>query len=139
MTPAEAIKVMKQSVEIERRGVEIRARTRCPRGSNALRNAELDVLSGQRSGARYRKATKGKRYYTASAPGEPPARRTGFLRTSWTSFSSGGGSSCSFGIRSNMHYSGYLEHGTSKMAPRPFVDKIIEKAEPEIYRIFGEV
>ena len=42
MTPAEAIEVMKQSVEIERRGVEIRARTRCPRGSNALRNAELD-------------------------------------------------------------------------------------------------
>ncbi len=139
MTPAEAIKEVQQSVEIERRGVEIRARTRCPRGANALRNAEIDVLRGQRSGKRYRKPTKEKIYYTASAPGEPPARRSGFLRTSWTSFSNGGGSSCSFGIRSNMYYSSYLEHGTSKMAPRPFVDKIIEKAEPEIYRIFGEV
>lgn len=63
---------------------------------NALRDAELRVLKGQRSGRRYRTPYTGSRtpqekrkkkykppMYTASAPGEPPARRTGNLRMHW--------------------------------------------------------
>ncbi len=47
-----------------------------------LRNSALDVLSGQRSGRRY--LVPGTRtYYTASAPGEAPAVRTGALRLGW--------------------------------------------------------
>ena len=64
--------------------------------ANELRNAAMQVLRGQRSGRRYkvpgtyrrqRDKTDGKmkngRYYTASAPGEPPAVRTGVFRNSW--------------------------------------------------------
>ncbi len=73
---------------------------------HVLRNEVLDTLSGTRSGKQYpvpsdanksavtrlgdRKVSRngqgvltdssGKRYYTASAPGEPPASRTGLLR-----------------------------------------------------------
>ena len=47
-----------------------------------MRNAELEVLKGQRSGRTYRKPHS-KATYTASAPGEPPARRTGNLRMHW--------------------------------------------------------
>ena len=35
-------------------------------------------------------------------------------------------------------YAGYLENGTKKMAARPFVDKIKEKATPEIEKIYKE-
>lgn len=52
------------------------------RAVNAIRNAELEVLKGQRSGRVYRKPYS-KATYTASAPGEPPARRTGNLRMHW--------------------------------------------------------
>ena len=52
------------------------------RAVNAMRNAELEVLKGQRSGRTYRKPHS-KATYTASAPGEPPARRTGNLRMHW--------------------------------------------------------
>lgn len=52
------------------------------RAVNAVRNAELEVLKGQRSGRTYRKPHS-KATYTASAPGEPPARRTGNLRMHW--------------------------------------------------------
>jgi hypothetical protein len=38
-----------------------------------------------------------------------------------------------------MNYAGYLEHGTSKMAARPYVEKIKEDAMPEVRRIFGEI
>ena len=44
-----------------------------------------------------------------------------------------------FGIKSGVHYSSYLEYGTRKMAARPFVDKIVETAKPEIDRIFSNI
>ena len=56
--------------------------SRGTRAVNAIRNAELDVLKGQRSGRVYRKPHS-KATYTASAPGEPPARRSGALRLNW--------------------------------------------------------
>jgi len=115
--------------------------SRALRGANALRNAELEVLKGQRSGKVYKKAGGG--YYTASAAGEPPARRTGNLRLNWTvAFDYTGGGTTDIdsvlSIESNTKYAGYLEHGTRYMKPRPFKDKIIEKATPEIKKIYSE-
>ena len=40
-------------------------------------------------------------------------------------------------LESQESYAGYLENGTSKMAPRPFVDKIKEEAMPEIRQILS--
>ena len=44
-----------------------------------------------------------------------------------------------FGIESGMGYAGYLEHGTRKMAARPFVDKIQQEAMAKIRAIFEEI
>lgn len=112
------------------------------RAVNAIRNAELEVLKGQRSGRVYRKPFS-KATYTASAPGEPPARRTGNLRMHWngqvkSENASGGGVAIVAELESQEPYAGYLENGTSKMAPRPFVDKIKEEAMPEIQKIYSE-
>lgn len=112
------------------------------RAVNAIRNAELEVLKGQRSGKVYRKPYS-KATYTASAPGEPPARRTGNLRMHWngqvkSENSSGGGVAIIAELESQEPYASYLENGTSKMAARPFTEKIKEKADPEIKRIYSE-
>lgn len=112
------------------------------RAVKVLRNAELRVLKGQRSGRAYR-VPFSNATYKASAPGEPPARRTGNLRLHWngqvrSKGTSRGGVAVSAELESQEPYAGYLENGTSKMAPRPFVDKIKEEAMPEIQKIYSE-
>lgn len=126
-----------QVAEINRKVI-----SRGVRAVNAMRNAELEVLKGQRSGRVYRKPHS-KATYTASAPGEPPARRTGDLRMHWngqvkSEGASGGGVAIIAELESQESYAGYLENGTSKMAARPFSDKIKEEAMPEIQRIYSE-
>ena len=110
--------------------------SRATRAVNALRNAELEVLRGQGGGRRYRKYPY-KSMYTASAPGEPPARRSGNLRLHWTGNVSVSGGSVVISLESDEFYAKFLEHGTRKMAPRPFLDRIEEKAMPEIEKIYG--
>ena len=133
--------------------------SRSYRVANELRNSALIVLRGQRSGRRYkvpgtyrrqRDKVDGKmkngRYYTASAPGEPPAVRTGTFRNSWQATARGPifGSYISR-IESDAttdngrHNLGeILEDGTSRMAPRPYKDRILEHAEPKIVKIYSE-
>lgn len=130
---------------------------RCVLASNELRNVSQQVLRGQRSGRRYkvpgtyrrqRDKTDGKmkngRYYTASAPGEPPAVRTGHFRQSWQPKSYVVFGSYISRIESeartdNGQYNlgEILEGGTSRMAPRPYQDEILEKAEPKIVRLYS--
>lgn len=124
-------------------GINQKVVSRGVRAVNALRNAELEVLKGQRSGKVYRKPYTKKATYTASAPGEAPARRTGNLRMHWDGQVKRGSSSRKgvaviAGLESKEKYAGVLEDGAPNMASRPFVGKIIEKAKPEIQRIYRE-
>lgn len=115
------------------------------RAVNVIRNAELEVLKGQRSGKVYRKPFTKHATYTASAPGEAPARRTGNLRMHWngqvrSENSSSGGVAIVAELESQEYYAAILENGNSKrnLEPRPFVEKIKEKAMPEIQKIYSE-
>lgn len=124
--------------------IKLQMESRAYRGANELRNASQLVLRGQRSGRRYR-VPGTKRYYTASAPGEPPAARTGVFRMSWQPsahviFGSYISRVESTTRTNNGRYilGELLENGTSKMAPRPHQDKILEKAEPNIVKIYSE-
>lgn len=118
-------------------GINQQAASRGARGVNAMRNAELEVLRGQRSGRVYRKYPFKSRY-TASAPGEPPARRSGNLCLHWNGRVWSSGTCIYLVLESGEKYAGYLEKGTRKMAARPFMDKIAEKAQPEVAAIFRE-
>lgn len=143
MTPEQAPDEVREAVEKKVKHISMKIRSKAARVNNALRNAELEVLKGQRSGKRYRKPDS-KRTYQASSPGESPARRTGKLRLDWARGVEGvtsGSDEVKYTayIESQVPYAGYLEHGTSKMAPRPYVDKIKEKALPEIERIVREI
>lgn len=133
---------IQEKIERKVESVNSQAVSRGTQAVNALRNAELEVLKGQRSGRVYRKPHS-KAGYTASAPGEPPARRTGNLRLHWNGKvikerTSGGGLNITAELESQEPYAGILEHGSRRMAPRPFVEKIKEKAMPEIKKIYGK-
>lgn len=145
------------------RGCAERIRMQLPsrayRGANELRNASQLVLRGQRSGRRYPvPGTERMRYnkrkktatitvtkYSASAPGEPPAVRTGAFRASWRPIAKSVGDVFLSRIESDARTNNgrdtlgeILERGTSKMAPRPHHDRIIEKAMPAIQKIYRE-
>lgn len=132
--------------------------SRAVRASYELYNSAQLVLRGQRSGRRYkvpgtykrqRDPTDGKmkngRYYTASAPGEPPAVRTGAFRMSWqptaqrvygVNFSR---IQSDLRVDDGKHNLGdILENGTRRMEPRPFEERIIKHAENRINRIYSE-
>lgn len=140
-TPKKASGQLKIAVDDTVKKVNREAASRGMRAVNAIRNAELEVLRGKRSGRVYRKPHT-KSHYTASAPGEPPARRTGNLRLNWNgtveSSSTGSGLRVTAVLESQERYSTYLENGTRRMAPRPFKQPISEKAMPEIERIYHE-
>ncbi len=140
-TPKKASGRLKIAVDDTIKKVNREAASRGTRAVNAIRNAELEVLRGKRSGRVYRKPHT-KSHYTASAPGEPPARRTGNLRLNWNgtveSSSTGSGLRVTAVLESQERYSTYLENGTRRMAPRPFKQPISEKAMPEIERIYHE-
>ena len=120
--------------------------SRATRALSELRNAELDVLKGQRSGRVYRNYPyKNKR--TASAPGEPPARHRGALRLHWTGMvetrPKGSGMEVTAVLESGEKYAAPLEYGATyskrahyTMAARPFHDRIVERAKPKILQIY---
>ena len=111
------------------------------RSAVKLRNAELHVLRGQRGGRTYKKPHT-KSYWTASAPGEPPAVRFGTLRESWgIGATSDGSGNFTAKIYTDVKYAALLDSGTpgGKIAPRPYKDRIIQMATPEIIKILHEL
>lgn len=148
------------------RKIKMQMESRGFRAANELRNASQLVLRGQRSGRQYIVPGTGRvsynkknhtakityKKYTASAPGEPPAVRTGAFRMSWRrkSFVESRGADTltvvsqvvSTQKTDNGKYllGEILEKGSpgGKIAPRPHHEKIQEKALPKIMRIYKE-
>lgn len=143
MTPEQAGREIQVCIGKKVKNINQQILSRGMRVANALRNAELEVLSGTRSGRVYRKPYTKRATYRASAPGEAPARRTGALRQRWTQRVDGeslsdGGIRVNAVLQSRVGYSGNLDVGTRKMAPRPFKERIEEKAMPQIKTILKE-
>ena len=88
---------------------------------------------------KYRKPASNKTY-TASAPGEPPALRTGDLRRSFRPLAKSeivqSAKHYTPGIRTDVKYAPFLEDGTSRISPRPYAEEIKQKAFPEVKAIY---
>ena len=138
---AEEAEYLKVEMDEVMQSMNKQARSRARRATNALRNSALDVLGGTGHGRTYRLPSS-KGTYVASAPGETPAVRLGDLRRKWRQYSLAKGTAdgvqITARIKSDMPYSDYLDEGTSKMAARPYKQKIIDDAKPKIIRIYGK-
>ena len=159
-TPAHAQATIAKIVDdlVKKAGLE--AESRAYRVANELTNATSKVLSGARSGRRYAVPGTGRvsynkknhtakityKYYTASAPGEPPAVRTGAFRMSWKRRTYIDGRSGNDRVIHGVAESdlraangallgSMLENGTGKMAPRPYKKRVIEEATPKVQAI----
>ncbi len=110
--------------------------SRATRGLNILRNSALTILSRETYGRRYR-------YGVASVPQATPNPQSGNLRSKWRqekSVSQGGNNlRIKLKITSKMFYAVYLQGGTSKMAPRPFIEPIRTHARPQIAALFSNL
>lgn len=123
--------------------IEKQAKSRTIRAANAIKKAANKVLSNAdgRTGKVYRKPHTSSTY-RASAPGEPPALRTGHLRASWRPLPigemAGTGKVYTPGIHTDVPYAPMLQDGTPKMAARPFEDQIKQEAWPEVKTIYEQ-
>ena len=121
MTPGAAAAALGQYVQMEVENIRNEVRGANLECAKELRNAELQVLATP---------------HGPSPPGSLPGVRSGNLRRNWTMESS---SEDLIAIRSGMIYSGFLETGTSKMAARPYVEKVKEAAEPRIVAVLSRI
>lgn len=67
-----------------------------------------------------------------SKPGEFPAAKTGELHQSITSVDASDGTALRFEVGTNVPHGTYLELGTSKMEPRPFMAPSFDAEVPNI-------
>ena len=103
-----------------------------------VRNATLETLSGSRSGRIYKVPGTGV-YYTASAPGEPPAVQLGDLRKSVKGGIEKEGKDVIGFVGSELPKASMLEMGTSKMLPRPWLRPSFEKSVDKVKSIFVRI
>lgn len=139
-----ASQVIGKTIATTLKGVQKEVSQRAYRASNELRNASLHVLRGKRSGKVYRVPNTAKTY-KASAPGEPPAVRTGVFRNSWGTHVHVEKKGVHFravsSIESKEMAGGrllgeMLENGTGRMKPRPYKQAIIDKALPKVKELY---
>tara|TARA_R110002020_G_scaffold127320_1_gene285676 strand:- start:37 stop:483 length:447 start_codon:yes stop_codon:yes gene_type:complete len=97
-------------------------------GGQLIRSeAVKSIQTGSKSGIMYQKYNP-RRQHRASAPGESPASDTGNLVNKIIVKNS----KDQVQVQSNAHYSKFLEYGTSKMQPRPFLFPASVKSTPKI-------
>lgn len=139
-----ASRVIGKTVATTLKGVQKEVSQRTYRASNALRNSSIYVLRGQRHGRTYTVPNTGKKY-RASAPGEPPAVRTGAFRLSWGTHVHVEKKGVHFravaAIESRERAGGrllgeMLENGHGHTAPRPYKQRVIDHALPKIKEIY---
>lgn len=93
--------------------------------SNIADDVVRSIQTGKRTGLMYGS-------HQASAPGEPPANKTGNLANSVSTVRLG---ATSHFVKVAAYYSGFLESGTYKMAPRPFIEPAIERGAKMVKRL----
>lgn len=98
------------------------------RATELVRNEALRlVMQTEKTGRLYR---RGGVTHQASAPGEPPASDTGRLVGSITTFYDQ--DKLTGIVSANTEYAPFLEYGTAKMEPRPFMRPALANKSEEV-------
>lgn len=99
-------------------------------GAFLLRStAQRKILSGPKTGRVYGK-------HRASAPGQAPASDTGRLVQGIVV--EPGDEPLSFDVKSLADYAGFLEYGTSRMAPRPYLEPSAREQADNIAKLIKD-
>ena len=105
--------------------------------ANWVKNSAIDLItSGPKSGKQYPRRKGGTKMHTASAPGEAPASDTGVLKSHIVAEVDK--NTLTGIVESRAKYSHFLEFGTRKMKPRPFMFPAFEENKPKIRRLFAK-
>ena len=96
-----------------------------------LTKASRDLIKNPPKSGRFYRIPGRKSRVRASAPGQPPANRTGTLRRN-VGFQVEGSNEMEFGVRERINYGKFLELGTRKMAKREFIIKAIDQKQGAI-------
>jgi HK97 gp10 family phage protein len=134
-------------------------------GSNAVRLVASRIvrkeLSKRGTGRRYRvsggkkngRNLRARGIHVASAPGQPPAVNTNRLRASWSLVANGmgvtGSSDSTVGMQttrtgvllwfgSNLRYARFLEFGTARMKPRPYIRPVMAAVSNSAVKIMRD-
>ena len=137
MSPAAGAAQLEIEVKKSVQEINAAAISRGDRALNVMRNCALEVLGHDGNGRVYKNG------HVASSPGSPPSPDTGSLRRNWSQQKliggNGGGVRIILRMRSQMFYAHFLDHGTRKMAPRPFTKPIEQKATPQVAALFSNL
>ena len=121
-------KVLSQMDKLEK-DMEIPFQEIVKGGGQLIRTEAIkSIQTGAKSGVMYQKYNP-RREHRASAPGQSPASDTGNLVSKIIVKQK---SSDVVHVESNADYSAFLEYGTSKMQPRPFMFPAFEKSKKPI-------
>ena len=121
-------KVLSQMDKLEK-DMEIPFQEIVKGGGQLIRTEAIkSIQTGAKSGIMYQKYNP-RREHRASAPGQSPASDTGNLVSKIIVKQK---SSDVTNVESNANYSAFLEYGTSKMQPRPFMLPAFEKSKKPI-------
>ena len=103
------------------------------RGAYAIERRTKENMARPKSGRQYR---RGSVVHVASAPGEPPAIDTGALANSLRTAQL---APLRYAVQASTAHARYLYEGTSRMAPRPFLEPEARELLPEIQREVARV
>lgn len=125
-----------------RAAVELRiageARIRMERATELVRGEALRLMSGPRTGLRYRVPGTAV-WYTASAPGEPPAVRTGRLRGSVNRDVTSTATETIGVVGTTLNYGAFLEFGAPpNLRPRPWLWPAFTNTRRAVAEVLGE-
>jgi HK97 gp10 family phage protein len=98
------------------------------------KNLVIDKLSQPGKGRLYSRGVSA--VHRASTPGAPPAVDTGRLRGSTQSEVTATPSGAVGEVSVNTEYAAYLEFGTEKIAPRPFMSAVLREGAGRIRDAF---
>lgn len=98
-----------------------------------MRNEAVTNVSQPGTGKIYK---RGNKTHQASRPGQAPATDTGVLKANIFADLAKNELAAKFGVKAGVKYARFLEYGTSKMAPRPFIrpayNKFKDKIKPAV-------
>ena len=107
-----------------RRNTQANVRREFLRGAQAIQNTAVEgIINPPKTGRWYRSRGRKGAMHRASAPGQYPAADTGRLHQSITATVADTPGGVAVQVSANVEYATYLEFGTSKMAPRPFLSR----------------